>query len=387
VQIEVRDDQLHLSSSVGEWSRDQFSLDSDDDVNRLSRGQGIRVEPVTTGRGFHWQHDIAVILPGSLQFSVVNGTLQLINELEVESYVACVATSEMGSAAPEVLLAAQTIVARCWALALVEKKHEAAGFHVCNDDCCQRYQGSTFVNEYSIKAARETAGKILVYGNKVIDARYSKNCGGLVEDFQTVWEGDSVPYLIPLWDGPAHGETAHYMDFDRYYGYDDAFCAQKRFQDVDLEGMLGKVDVSGSYYRWEQEVPKTLIIQNLKKYFQETWTEIQDIKVLRRGASARIAGLELSGLDDSGQGITRILAGEYPIRQVFSASFLYSSAFEVMNQNELMVSDSVHIRGCGWGHGVGLCQMGALGMALEGNSVDSILAHYYPGTELRSLAG
>jgi len=372
-------DQPNLSNQI------DFSLNCSDQVESLSTKYGFHIHPVVAGRGFHWEKRIEVDLPGKLEISIQDGYFKVINFVDVEAYVACVATSEMGSEAPVDLLAAQTVVARCWSLALAEAKHLSDGYDVCNDDCCQRYQGTTFLTDHSLKAAIETRGEVLVYDDKVIDARYSKNCGGMVEAYDTVWEGGPVPYLIPLWDAPEQKSGYAVDDFDKHLAYDDAYCSSKRFENVNLAGMLGKVDVSGSYYRWEQVMTKVDILKNLKKYTGLIWTSIDDIRIMERGPSARIKYLFLVGTDGNGNPAEQMVKSEYGIRQMFSDSFLYSSAFVIKNAESLRDDDHVVLRGAGWGHGVGLCQMGALGMALDHIGYKEILKHYYPGTTLTSL--
>ncbi len=363
----------------------ELTLSSSDAVELLTTKSGIRLEPVIAGRGFHWEKMIAVDLPGELSITVENDQFKIINTLDIEAYVACVATSEMGAEAPADLLAAQTVVARCWSLALAEAKHVAEGFDVCNDDCCQRYQGTSFLTPHSLKAAVETQGEVLIYDNRIIDARYSKNCGGMVEAYETVWDGGPVPYLIPLWDGPEQLPGQAVDDFEALWNYEDAYCSSKRFQTVNLAGMLGNVDESGSYSRWEQRISKAAILENLKKYSGVIWQHIHGIRIMERGPSARIKYLFLDGIDESGQTAEQLVKSEYGIRQMFSDSFLYSSAFVIKNAQSLKDDDHVILRGVGWGHGVGLCQMGALGMALDKIDYKAILAHYYPGTTFTTL--
>lgn len=364
---------------------EQLTLSCPDQVESLSTGYGIHIDPVIAGRGFHWEKQISVDLPGEVKITVEDGQLKIINTVDVEAYVACVATSEMGAEAPTDLLAAQTVVARCWALALAEAKHLSQGFDVCNDDCCQRYQGTSFLTEYSLQAAVDTKGEVLIYDNKVIDARYSKNCGGMVEAYETVWEGGAVPYLIPLWDGPEQRPGYAVDDIEGLWEYADAYCSSKRFESVNLAGMLGKVDVSGSYSRWEQTINKADILQNLKKYTGLTWQRIDGIRIMERGPSSRIKYLFLDGIDQNGHTAEQMVKSEYGIRQMFSKSFLYSSAFVIINADSLGDDEHVVLRGVGWGHGVGLCQMGALGMALDNINYKKILSHYYPGTLFTKL--
>ena len=266
ISLIVEGDHIALKNLPNIKSQTSITISCPDQVESLSTKYGFHIDSVVAGRGFHWEKRIEVDLPGKLDISIQDGSLKVINFVDVEAYVACVATSEMGSEAPSDLLAAQTVVARCWSLALAEAKHLTDGYDVCNDDCCQRYQGTTFLTNHSLKAAIETRGEVMVYDEQVIDARYSKNCGGMVEAYDTVWEGGKVPYLIPLWDAPEQKTGYAVDDFEAHFGYDEAYCSSKRFENVNLAGMLGKVDVSGSYSSWEQTMTKVDILKNLKKY-------------------------------------------------------------------------------------------------------------------------
>lgn len=386
VSIRVENDSIVIQDIPDHSRHTEITLACPDSFKSLSSNYGIHIDPVVAGRGFHWEKRIAVDLPGKLVISLHDGFLKVINFVNVETYVACVATSEMGSEAPSDLLAAQTVVARCWSLALAEAKHLSYGYDVCNDDCCQRYQGTSFLTPHSLRAAVETRSEVLVFDEKVIDARYSKNCGGMVEAYDTVWEGGRVPYLIPLWDGPEQKPGFAVDDFENHYAYNEAYCSSTRFTHVNLAGMLGKVDVSGSYYRWEQVMTKSAILKNLKKYTGLIWSQLDDIRIMERGPSSRIRYLFLVGHDKQGNPAQQMVKSEYGIRQMFSDSFLYSSAFVIKNAGSLREDDHVVLRGVGWGHGVGMCQMGALGMALEGKHYKDILSHYYPGTRLAKLS-
>ncbi len=382
LDLSLKSGKIQIVAASNIFSVAELTLTCNDEVEALKTKSGIHLDPVIAGRGFHWHKQIAVDLPGELKITVENKALKVINTVAVEAYVACVATSEMGAEAPADLLAAQTIVARCWSLALAEAKHLAEGFDVCNDDCCQRYQGTSFLTDHSLQAAIDTKHEVLIYNDQVIDARYSKNCGGMVEAYETVWEGGPVPYLIPLWDAPNQRPGLAVDDPDDLWNYHDAYCSSKRFESVNLAGMLGKVDVSGSYYRWEQLLSKADLLQNLKKYTGHIWQSLEGIRIMERGASSRIKFLFLEGIDKAGQPTEQIVRSEYGIRQMFSDSFLYSSAFVIKNAATLKQDDQILLRGVGWGHGVGLCQMGALGMALTGIEYQAILNHYYPGTQL-----
>jgi len=385
LDLSVESDSIRIKGQPDSALISEISLSCPDDVESLKTQFGFHLNPVIAGRGFHWEKQIGVFLPGDLKITVENGQLKIINLVSVEAYVACVATSEMGAEAPADLLAAQTVVARCWSLALAEAKHLAEGFDVCNDDCCQRYQGTSFLTEHSLKAARDTKGEVLIHDNQVIDARYSKSCGGMVEAYETVWKGGPVPYLVPLWDGPKQLPGFAVDDFEKLWAYDDAYCSSKRFQSVNLAGMLGKVDESGSYYRWEQTLNKSDLLNNLKKYAGKSWQSITGIRIEERGFSGRIKVLYLQAIDGNGHEAEQMVRSEYGIRQMFSTSFLYSSAFIIKNAKTLKEDSSITLQGVGWGHGVGLCQMGALGMALDKIGYKDILKHYYPGTTFTTL--
>lgn len=361
--------------------REEVTIETNDSLEVLHPQYGVKLFPVIAGRGFHWQRDIEVFLPGVVTFSVVDGNLFVKNRVALEAYVVCVATSEMGAEAPDALLAAQTIVARCYVLANAEKKFESLGIDYCNDDESQRYQGTTYLSDHSVKAARETENQAVVYENEVIDARYSKNCGGIAEEAAYVWGEDDIPYLTSFWDGPDHPEGFAENDMDKLLAYEDAYCSHKRFENVNLAGMLGKVDVSGEYYRWNMEIPKKVILEKLKTVYDLEWDDVTGIEILTRGKSGRIGQLKLTGMQNGNEdSIT--LPSEYRIRQVLHESFLYSSAFVIMNNDTFENDENLLVKGSGWGHGSGLCQMGALGMALEGFSYEDILKHYYPGTSL-----
>ena len=385
LELSIEGDKILVSGWENPLVVSQLSLTSADEVESLETSYGVHIDSVIAGRGFHWEKHIAVDFPGQLLLSVEEGSFKLINHVNVEAYVACVATSEMGAEAPANLLAAQTVVARCWVLALAEAKHLAEGYDVCNDDCCQRYQGTSFLTPHSLKAAVETKGEVLTYNSQVIDARYSKSCGGMVESYETVWGGDKVPYLVPLWDGPVQLDGQAVDDFETYWAYDQAYCSSKRFESVNLSGMLGKVDESGSYYRWEQKIDKKTILSNLKKYTGLSWQVLDNIRIMERGPSARIIYLYLDGVDEQGNIAEYKLVSEYKIRHMFSDSFLYSAAFVIQNEGTLKQDDHIYLKGAGWGHGAGLCQMGALGMALDNINYKDILAHYYPGVKFTQL--
>ncbi len=355
---------------------------------------GLRLKGVISGRDFHWKKRIDVTLAGALEFSSFDGQLIVINELPIERYLMCVATSEMGAACPDALIEAQTIAARSWMLANAEQKHIHMGMDVCNDDCCQRYQGTTFLTEQSIKGALQTYGQTLLYGNKICDARYSKSCGGVMEAFSTIWEDPDLPYLqviadakteLPEWKKPLSEEN----NFRQWvHSVPHSFCSPHFIPEEDLIRYLGSVDEESRYFRWEESVSQNELTVHLNRLYDLKAKAVKRLLVLQRGGSGRIIRLRLELIGPDGEELQLDLHKDFMIRQSLHPKFLYSSAFIVeIEPQGADLPEGFRFRGAGWGHGVGLCQIGALGMALAGYSAEEIVAHYFPGSKLTKLYG
>lgn len=353
---------------------------------------GIEVKNVISGRNFHWKKYINVFLPGEVKIKRYGDSLILINDLPFEEYLMCVATSEMGAECPSALIESQTIVARSWMLANVEKKHRDIGIDVCNDDCCQRYQGTTFLTEKSIQGALNTTGKAIMYKNKICDTRYSKSCGGIIESFENVWGGKSVPYLKSFPDAPdgfSHSALPLNSEESVKRWINDVpktFCSPSYIREDKLKEYLGSVDESGSYFRWEFKYPQFELTNLLNSKLNLNAKAIKKIEPLERGYSGRLKRLRIVYLDENGSEHYKTIEDQYNIRKCFHTSFLYSSAFIVQEEKgENDIPSEFILRGAGWGHGVGYCQIGALGMALGGYSTEEIIEHYFPGTVLKKL--
>lgn len=353
---------------------------------------GIKVRNVVAGRGFHWKKYIDVYLPGSIEVSLSGNHLIMINAVPIEQYLMCVATSEMGAACPSALIESQTIVARSWMLANVEMKHRSLGMDVCNDDCCQRYQGTTYLSEQSIRGALGTAGQVLIHGDKICDARYFKSCGGASESFENVWTGGPVEYLDSVLDAPS-GTTHPALPLDseekvRHWieNPPPAFCSPAVVPEKDLKKYLGNVDEEGHYFRWHFRLTQKKItaLFNLKLNLEAS--AIKSIEPSKRGKSGRLTSVVINYLDKSHAEKRIVVNDQYVIRETFHDLFLYSSAFIVEEENGTgKVPAAFVLKGAGWGHGVGYCQIGALGMALKGFTTSEIITHYYPGSQLRKI--
>ncbi len=359
---------------------------------KITNKAGIKVRNVVAGRGFHWKKYIDVYLPGAIEVSLSGNNLIMVNALPIEQYLMCVATSEMGAACPVALIESQTIVARSWMLANVEMKHRNLGMDVCNDDCCQRYQGTTFLSEQSIRGALGTAGQVLIYDNKICDARYYKSCGGVSESFENVWAGGPVAYLDSVLDAPADYKHPDLPLDDEVKVRNwienppAAFCSPAVVPEKELKKYLGNVDEEGHYYRWHFRLTQKKItaLFNLKLNLEAA--AILDIEPLKRGKSGRLTSVAINYLDKSNNEKRIVVNDQYTIRETFHDLFLYSSAFVVdVERGSGAAPNAFILKGAGWGHGVGYCQIGALGMALKGYSAAEIISHYYPGSLLKTI--
>jgi stage II sporulation protein D len=363
-------------------------------------GSGILVRDVIAGRGFHWQKKLDQTLAGTVELLPGPHGIVLVNELPLEDYLAGVITAEMSGACPADLLKAQCVVARSWLLAMSEHKHENEPFDRCNDDCCQRYQGTGDLSETAIAAARDTRGLVLLdpAGN-VLDANYAKSCGGISELPRHVW-GHDKPGLSAVVDAPkrklehrflpiTESNLDDYLD-GRWIGFTKMYCSPKVVPPEEIGRYLGRVDEVDDYFRWTVRYRRDELEQLLREKLAEAHdlARLRDLRVTARGVSGRASALELQWENAAGKPINARLDNEYRIRQVLHRKFLYSSAFAIRMEHDLSGAlISVTLRGAGWGHGVGMCQIGALGMALQGIDYETICRHYYPESTLAGVYG
>ncbi|MFQ5627808.1 MAG: SpoIID/LytB domain-containing protein [bacterium] len=391
LQFQLRNGQIAANYQNSSLQAKEY-IAAPSDSGTLHEQSGLYLRGVIAGRNFHWQKKIDVYLPGSLRIFAHDRNLIVINRLPFEQYVTCVATSEMSAACPQAFLEAQTIAARSWMLANVEQKHRHLGMDVCNDDCCQRYQGSSFLTPQATTAAKTTSGSVLLFGGQICDARYSKSCGGMMEAFESVWPGAVLPYLHVKRDTPEDHKVQklnlkteihflHWLDEPP-----DAFCGPKYVLEKELPKYLGSVDEQGEYFRWDYSISQMELLELLNRKIDLQARQILAMKPIVRGGSGRVTKLHIEYIDRLKQRCEVMLESEYAIRAALHEHFLYSSAITIEPvPANADIPLRFHIRGCGWGHGVGLCQIGALGMALAGKSSKEILAHYYPGANLKQI--
>lgn len=335
---------------------------------------------VTIGVNFHWERKETQVFLGTLRLVVESDKITAINELPVERYLASVISSEMKATAGLELLKAHAVISRSWLLAQMRRREDNGKrkdgffsfvkkddelirwydredhtiFDVCADDHCQRYQGITKQTSQTVEQAlKATRGCILCYGDEICDARFSKCCGGVTEEFQYCWENTPKPYLVSV--------------ADPFCNTNDKAVLQQVLNDYDLE--------TGDFYRWTVSYTTEQLSALVSEKLKEDFGTITDLIPLERGKSGRIWKLKIVGTKK-----TFTIGKELEIRRALSESHLYSSAFDVEKTPEGFV-----LHGKGWGHGVGLCQIGAAVMGQQGYKYDDILLHYYRGAEIKKI--
>lgn len=346
-------------------------------------GPSFMLFGVTIGIGFHWERTQDQTFAGSLKIIVEDGGLTAVNVVGVEDYLVSVISSEMKASASLELLKAHAVISRSWVISQIEhRKTGGSGteaetikqyddeiirwwdhddhkrFDVCADDHCQRYQGLTQALGANVRiAVAETRGQVLKYDGAICDARFSKCCGGVMERFSTCWEDKDYPYLQPLPDIPAEGGRC-------FCDTDDESVLSQILNDYDLE--------TRDFYRWEVRYAVPELSELVRRRSGIDFGEIRRLEPLERGESGRISRLRIVG-----SARTAVVGKELMIRRILSESHLKSSAFDIEWQG-----DDLILRGKGWGHGVGLCQIGAAVMAHKGYTYKQILNHYYPGATI-----
>ncbi len=366
------------------------------------------VHGVIIGIDFHWERCEDQTFRGELLFFAENGKVRVVNRIGVEDYLQSVISSEMSSTSSLQLLKAHSVISRSWLYAqlcraensrvetsLCEKcngdevirwyaREDHKLFDFCADDHCQRYQGITrAMNPNVVRAVEETADIVLVHNGEVCDARFSKCCGGITENFSSCWENIDVPYLLSFRDTDAAAEPfdASSEDAARRWieGHDEAFCSS-----VDarvLSQVLNGYDrETYDFYRWTVTYTADELSQLIKKKSGIDFGHIEELVPLQRGSSGRIIRLKIVGSEKS-----IVVGKELEIRRWLSTSHLYSSAFIVDKKIDADGVVKFVLRGAGWGHGVGLCQIGAAAMSEKGYDFRAILSHYYPNTELKNI--
>ena len=407
----IGEQEVEFSEGGVLWNGNQYSSLT---FHPQSADASFSLNDVTIGVNFHWERKETQTFLGTLRFVVESDKICAINELPVEKYLESVISSEMSATSSLELLKAHAVISRSWLLAQMKKRRDVAEsgnnffsftkkedmlirwydredhtiFDVCADDHCQRYQGITKeTSPHVAEAIRQTKGQVLLDGDEICDARFSKCCGGVTEEFQYCWEDTPKNYLTAVRDIALGIESTlpnltNEEEAEKWIRFNPpAFCntQDKRI----LSQVLNDYDQETvDFYRWKvtltQEKLQQLIADKLKMDFGA----ILDLKAVERGKSGRISKLQIIGTKK-----TFTIGKELEIRRTLSDSHLLSSAFIVdkYDIDEQGVPQRFELIGAGWGHGVGLCQIGAAMMGEEGYLYDAILLHYYQGAEIKKL--
>ena len=376
-----------------------------------SKAGNFELVGVTIGVNFHWERKENQRFSGSLRLIVENGKLTAINILPIEDYLLSVISSEMSATASLELLKAHAVISRSWLLAQIEKnkqlsaeatpynacteteeelvkwydREDHVNFDVCADDHCQRYQGITRASTPKVAEAIEaTRGQVLTHDGVLCDARFSKSCGGVFEEFENCWEPKHYDYLVARRDG---GEPMNFPDLtveenarEWILNAPEAYC---NTQDAHiLSQVLNSYDQETTdFYRWKVEYTQAELSELIRKRSGEDYGDIKALEPVARGTSGRLYRMRIVGTKK-----TRIIGKELEIRRTLSPSHLYSSAFVVETEGEENgLPARFIIRGAGWGHGVGLCQIGAAVMGEKGFGYKEILLHYFIGADITTL--
>lgn len=386
----------------------------------VSENASFDLIDVVIGINFHWERKENQRFKGALKLIVENGQLTAINRIGVEDYLTSVISSEMSATASDELLKAHAVISRSWLLYPIQSlvatqlqsktenqqpteiKHETqntkqinkwyerdahTNFDVCADDHCQRYQGITRASTKAVEAAIEaTRGEVLMYNESICDARFSKCCGGASETFENCWAPVHHSYLVKVFDSakmPEGFETdlTNEQNAQKWIRLaPEAFCntSDKKV----LAQVLNNYDQETTdFYRWKVEYSQAEIAELLHRRSGIDFGQIIDLTPLRRGESGRIIELKIVGTLQ-----TVVVGKELEIRKWLSNSHLYSSAF-VVDKHEIAdgIPQKFVLSGAGWGHGVGLCQIGAAMMGEKGYFYKDILLHYFRGAELKRI--
>ena len=407
----IGEQEVEFSEGGVLWNDNQYSSLT---FHPQSADASFSLSDVTIGVNFHWERKETQTFLGTLRFVVESDKICAINELPVEKYLESVISSEMSATSSLELLKAHAVISRSWLLAQMKKRRDVAEsgnnffsftkkedmlirwydredhtiFDVCADDHCQRYQGITKeTSPHVAEAIRQTKGQVLLDGDEICDARFSKCCGGVTEEFQYCWEDTPKNYLTAVRDIALGVESTlpnltNEEEAEKWIRFNPpAFCntQDKRI----LSQVLNDYDQETvDFYRWKVTLTQEKLQQLIADRQKMDLGSILDMKSVERGTSGRISKLQIIGTEKS-----FTIGKELEIRRTLSDSHLLSSAFIVdkYDIDEQGVPQRFELIGAGWGHGVGLCQIGAAVMGEEGYLYDAILLHYYQGAEIKKL--
>jgi stage II sporulation protein D len=343
-------------------------------------GTTITLRDVAVGSGYHWARNETRTYGGEMELRISSkGKLTAINVVPLELYLRGVVAGEMAKSFPDEALKAQAIISRTLFLNTFGRFHRDSEFDVCDDVHCQAYIGLIHDSDSVEKAVHDTKGLVLSYNDALCTASYSAVCGGHTSDAAEVWDSDGEPYLRGLLD-----TQRNFGEFDLskeenaaiwVNSEPDVCCNLKAAGNPDFGKYAEK------YFRWEQRVPRAELEKLIAEQTGTSIGELIDIVPLKRGTSGRLASINIVGTEESVQ-----VRKELNIRRALSKSTLYSACFTIAKEGvKNGLAETFVFKGAGWGHGVGLCQLGAAVRAQKGDTVSEILAYYYPGTQIKQL--
>lgn len=377
----------------------------------LDEDSSFSLYDVTIGINFHWERQETQSFIGTLKLVVYEGKITAINILPAEDYLTSVISSEMNATSSLEFLKAHAVVSRSWLLAQIEKRKAMSKkqgdffsfvktdteyirwydredhtiFDVCADDHCQRYQGITKATNQSVaEAVKATRGQVMMYKNSICDARFSKCCGGITEEFDTCWENKKYPYLTAVRDDKNDATMPDLTieeEADKWIrSTPDGFC--NTHDKHIISQILNNYDQeTTNFYRWKVRYTQEELAELIRTNTKCDYGKIIDLIPVERGKSGRISKLKIVGTLK-----TLIIGKELEIRRTLSDTHLFSSAFVVdKGPQQDDVPAWFELTGAGWGHGVGLCQIGAAVMGEKGYNYNDILLHYYKDADIRKL--
>jgi stage II sporulation protein D len=380
-----------------------FSIGPEIHIISINSDSTFILKKVCIGLDFHWEQSEDQEFEGALNLQIEEGKIRAVNTIQIEAYLRSVISSEMSAMNDFNLLKVHAIVSRSWLLAQLQNKklkkltilstenkntdelikwydkEDHSGFDVCADDHCQRYQGITkIVSKNAAKAIEATRGLVLSHNNEVCDARFSKCCGGISEAFEKVWQDEAISYLTPVRD--YNSDLLPYND-EFILSNPDSFC-NTNDSEILNQILLDFDQKTTDFYRWRVEYSQAELSTLLNNKSRIDFGTIYDLVPIERGQSGRIIKLKIKGSKR-----TIVVGKELEIRKWLSESHLYSSAFVVEKEfeNGTEIPSAFVLHGAGWGHGVGMCQIGAAVMSQKGYAVNDILSHYFTNAKVTSI--
>ncbi len=408
-KVFIKNGKIFLETETGEFEIESGTVFNPEDFEADS----FVLRDVIIGKRFHWEKKENQRFLGQLKFLLENDKITAVNILPVENYLTSVISSEMSATSPKDLLKAHAIISRSWLLAQMEKskvirEHQVSYkpetktetefikwydredhklYDVCADDHCQRYQGITKLIAHNAQnAVQETRGLVLTYNDEICDTRFSKSCGGITEPFENVWEPEPKPYLTKVVDYKFEPD-GYELDLTIEANAEKwirnsppAFC-NTTDEKILSQVLLDYDRETKDFYRWKREYTQRELSELIKEKSGMDFGRIIDLIPVQRGESGRIIKLQIVGTDK-----TLTVGKELYIRKILSDSHLYSSAF-VVDKLDIVegIPQKFVLTGAGWGHGVGLCQIGAAVMSHMGYEFDEILLHYFKGASITRL--